>query len=93
MIILNLLVNRYIDLLSRCFEKSISLSTSYYAFICSIIAIISILILVALKLIIFNKKDEIKGINLKSEDGTFGTANWLNDKEINTILGKGMEKL
>lgn len=93
MIILNLLVdlniNRYIDLLSRCFEKSISLSTSYYAFICSIIALISILILVALKLIIFNKKDEIKGINLKSEDGTFGTANWLNDKEIKAILGKG----
>lgn len=39
-------------------------------------------------LVVYYKNDEIKGINLKTEDGTFETANWLNDNDIDTILGR-----
>ena len=88
-ILIDININNYIQVLNKCFNINISLNYFYYAFICSIIAFISVLILLAIKLITSNKKDEIKGINLKSEDGTYGTANWLNDDEINSILGKG----
>ena len=92
LIVLNLIIdfniNKYISVINDCFKKNISLSAIYYTFICFIIALISILILVALKLIMFDKKTEIKGVNLKSEDGTYGTANWLSDEELNRILGK-----
>ena len=87
-LIIDLNINKYINIINNCFEKDISLSTGYYILICSIIAFISILIFVALKLILYNKKEEIKGVNLKSEDGTYGTANWLSDEELNKILGK-----
>lgn len=39
-------------------------------------------------MIVCCKNDEIKGVNLKAEDGTFGTANWLNDNDIDNILGR-----
>lgn len=88
-ILLDININNYINILNKCFNTNISITHFYYACICSIIAFISVLILLAIKLITSNKKEEIKGINLKSEDGTYGTANWLNDDEINSILGKG----
>ena len=87
-ILLDININNYINILNKCFNTNISLPHFYYACICSVIAIISVLILLVIKLVISSKKDEIKGINLKSEDGTYGTANWLNDNEINNILGK-----
>jgi type IV secretory pathway TraG/TraD family ATPase VirD4 len=87
-IILDINVNNYISILNNCFSKNIILNNFYYSLICVIIALISILITIAIKLIIFYEKEEIKGINLKSEDGTFGTANWLSDNELNNILGK-----
>ena len=87
-ILIDININNYIQILNKCFNINISLNHFYYAFICSIIAFISVLILLAIKLITSNKKEEIKGINLKTEDGTYGTANWLNDDEINNILGK-----
>ena len=37
---------------------------------------------------LFIKKEEIRGINLKSEDGTYGTADWVSNEEVNKILGK-----
>lgn len=87
-IVLDMNVNNYIKILNECFNQSITLNSFYYTVICFTIACISILIIVAMKLVVFYKEDEIKGINLKTEDGTFGTANWLNDKEIDKILGK-----
>jgi len=87
-IVLDKNINNYIQIINECFQENIILSDFYYTVICSIIAFISVLIIIAMKLIIFYKKEEIKGINLKSEDGTFGTANWLDDNEIEKILGK-----
>jgi len=92
LIILNILldinIDNYINILNECFNKSIVITRFNYAFICSIIAFISLLIIVVIKLVIYSKNDEIKGINLKTDDGTFGTANWLNDNDIDNILGR-----
>ena len=92
LIILNILldinIQNYINILNECFNKNIIINQFYYAFICSIIAFISFLIVIGIKLVVYYKNDEIKGINLKTEDGTFGTANWLNDNDIDNILGR-----
>lgn len=92
LIILNILIDiniqNYINILNECFNKNIIINQFYYAFICSIIAFILLLIAIGIKLVIYYKTDEIKGINLKTEDGTFGTANWLNDNDIDNILGR-----
>ena len=92
LIILNILIDiniqNYINILNECFNKNIIINQFYYAFICSIIAFISFLIVIGIKLVVYYKNDEIKGINLKTEDGTFGTANWLNDNDIDNILGR-----
>ena len=61
-------INNYIGILNMCFGKNIVLTNFYYAVICSIIAVISILIILVIKLVVFYKKDEIKGIKLKTED-------------------------
>lgn len=92
LIIINVLIdiniNNYINVINKSFHKSISLSNFYYYVICFIIALITVLFIIAIKLVVFYKKDEIKGIKLKSEDGTYGTAEWLNNKEIDKILGR-----
>lgn len=92
LIILNILIDiniqNYINILNECFNKNIIINQFYHAFICSIIAFISILIAIGIKLVVYYKTDEIKGVNLKAEDGTFGTANWLNDNDIDNILGR-----
>ena len=67
-IILDINIDNYINVLNICFGKNIVVTNFYYAVICSIIAIISILIILSIKLVVFYKKDEIKGIKLKSED-------------------------
>ena len=87
-IILDFNVNHYINLLNICFGKNIVLTNFYYIVICSIIAIISVLIILSMKLVVFYKKDEINGIKFKKDDGTYGTADWLNDNEIDNILGR-----
>ncbi len=80
-------INNYFKILSICFNKNLSLNQILYISICSVIAFISILIFISIKLVVQNKKDEIKGIKFKLEDGTFGTANWMSDKEISEVLG------
>lgn len=87
-IILDFNINNYIKILNECFHQEISISNLNYGIICFIIAFIFIFYIIVIKLIIFYKKDEIKGIKFKNEDGTFGTANWLNDEDIDKILGK-----
>ena len=91
-IILNIIIcfniNNYVEVLNKCFSKEIVLDNFYYATICIIFAVISVLFIIAIKLIVFYKKEEIRGINLKSEDGTYGTADWVSNEEVNKILGK-----
>ena len=87
-IILDININNYMNTINKCFNQNISLNNFHYTLICFIIALISILIIIGIKLVVFYQKEEIKGINLKSEDGTFGTANWLEDNEIDHILGR-----
>lgn len=86
-IVIDFNIKNYFKILSKCFDKNIVLSNNLYAFICSIIALISILIIIDILLVIYKKQDENKGINFKAEDGTFGTANWMQEKEITQVLG------
>lgn len=86
-IVIDFNIKNYIDVLNLCFEKNIVLTNNLYALICSIIAFISILIILDILLVLFKKKDENKGINFKTEDGTYGTSNWMSEKEIEQVLG------
>lgn len=79
-------INGYVLLLEKCFEIKIYLDTKIYALICFIFALISILIVIDILLVYKKNKDENKGIKFKSEDGTFGTANWMNEKEMSSVL-------
>ena len=54
-------------------------------------AIISILIYIVILFLIFKNKEAQKGIKIKLEDGTYGTANWLNNDEASRILGLNNE--
>lgn len=87
-IILDINVNNYLNVLNLCFNKNIILANFYYTVICFVIAIISVLIILAIKLVVFYKKEEINGVKFKKEDGTYGTADWLSDNEIDKILGR-----
>lgn len=80
-------INNYINIMNNAFDMNIALPINLYTLICSINALISIFLFIAIKLIIFSKNSEIKGIRLKSEDGTYGTSNWLSEKEIKNIFG------
>ena len=86
-IVIDFNIKNYFKILSKCFDKNIVLNNNLYAFICFIIALISILIIIDILLVIYKKQDENKGINFKTEDGTFGTANWMQEKEITQVLG------
>lgn len=80
-------IKNYFEILNKCFEKNIVVSNNLYALICSIIAFISILIILDMLLVLFKNKSENKGINFKLEDGTYGTATWMSENEIPKVLG------
>ncbi len=86
-IVIDFNIKNYFLILEKCFEKNISLTNNLYASICFIIAFISILIILDILLILFKKQEENKGINFKTEDGTYGTSNWMPESEINKVLG------
>lgn len=88
-IIIILNVKNYIGILNICFNKNIILTNKLYAVICAVIVLISIFIILDILLIIFKKKNENKGVNFKTEDGTYGTASWMTENEMKTILGVG----
>lgn len=69
--VLDININNYISILENCFNRNLAINNFYYALICFIIALISILTILSIKLVVFYKNEEIKGTNLKSEDGTF----------------------
>lgn len=86
-IIIDFNIKNYFLILEKCFEKNISLTNNLYAFICFIIAFIFILIILDILLVLFKKQEENKGIKFKTEDGTYGTSNWMPESEINQVLG------
>ena len=85
-IVIDCNIKNYFLLLNECFEKSIVLTGILYALICVIFALISILIVLDILLVLFKKQEVNKGINFKSEDGTHGTANWMSEDEITSVL-------
>lgn len=90
-IVLNLNIRNYILVLEKCFNRNIFLSTKYNALISIIFALISILIYIAILLAVFKNKEAQKGIKIKTENGTYGTAEWLTDNEAENILGLNNE--
>ena len=79
-------IKNYFKVLEKCFNTSITLSTNLYASICSIIAFISIFIILDILLVTKKPNDENEGIKFKTKDGTFGTANWMSEKEMSEVL-------
>lgn len=75
LILINVLVDfnidNYISSLEKCFSRTVTLPTQYYVLICFIFALISILIYIVVLLAIFKNKEVQKGVNLKSDDGTY----------------------
>lgn len=85
-IIVDINVPNYFNVLRECFNKPIPLTYDLYAIICSIFALISILITIDILLVFKRKNNEIKGVNIKSEDGTYGTSNWMSENEMSEVL-------
>ena len=85
-IVIDCNIKNYFIVLEKCFGKNIVLTSNLYALICFIIALISILIVLDILLVLFKKQEENKGIKIKTEDGTFGTSNWMPESEIKQIL-------
>lgn len=86
-IIINCNIKNYFEILNKCFGKNIILSNNLFALICFIIAFISVLIILDILLVLSKKSSQNKGINFKTEDGTYGTANWMPYDEITQVLG------
>ncbi len=86
-IIIDVNIKSYFYILNICFGKNLIVSNKLYALICFIIALISILIIIDILLVFLKKQNENKGINFKVEDGTYGTANWMNESEMTQVLG------
>ena len=85
-VVVDININNYIEILNNFFNQQIALQDNIYALICTINALIWILIIINMKLIVEEKQNEIDGFKLKRKDGTFGTANWMNEKEMKEIL-------
>lgn len=85
-IVIDCNIKNYFIVLEKCFGKNIVLTSNLYALICFIIALISILIGSDILLVLFKKQEENKGIKIKTEDGTFGTSNWMPESEMKQIL-------
>ena len=85
-IVIDCNIKNYFLILSECFGKNIVLDSNLYTIICVIFALISILIILDILLVFFKKQDENKGVNFKTEDGTYGTANWMSEDEMTSVL-------
>lgn len=85
-IIIDTKLNNYIKILEIVFNRKIYLTINLYSLICLIFAFISILTTLDIILVFKKEKIENKGINFKPEDGTYGTANWMSEKDIKNIL-------
>lgn len=86
-IIIDFNIENYFEILSICFGKEIFVSSNLYIAICFIVAFIFVLIITSILLVVFYKKSENNGIKFKTEDGTFGTSNWMSKKKMQEVLG------
>lgn len=86
-IVLDINIRNYIEILNTCFGKDIVLTNNLYTLICFIIALISVFIIIDILLVLFKKQTGNKGIKFKTEDGTYGTSNWMNETELKEVLG------
>lgn len=59
--------------------------------ICGVVALILVLFVLDIYFTIKKAKIENKGIKFKVEDGTFGTANWMNETELEESFEVGTE--
>lgn len=80
-------IKNYFYILQKCFGDNIIISNNLYVLICVVIAVISIFIYLDILLVIYKKNEQNRGIHFKHEDGTYGTANWMQEKELNKVLG------
>jgi len=85
-IVLDANIANYFKVINEVFRKNIVLDNKLNFIICLIIAIISILIVLDVFLILHKRNDETKGIKIKKEDGTFGTADWMSKEEMERVL-------
>ena len=85
-IVLDINIKNYFYILEQCFNQKIELTSNLYMLICSIIALISIFYILDILLVTYKKKNQNKAINFKEDDGTYGTASWMQEKQINEIL-------
>ena len=85
-IFLDININNYIHILELCFETKIIITSILYMLICVIFALISFLFALDILLVFQKKKTQNNGIKFKTDDGTYGTANWMQENEINNIL-------
>lgn len=85
-ILLDTNIKNYFEILEKCFGKNIELNSNLYILICIVIALISILIIIDILLVTKKQKNENKGIKFKEDDGTYGTATWMQEKEITEVL-------
>lgn len=86
-IIIDINIKNYVKVLEECFGNNIILTNNLYVLICVIIALISIFIVIDILLVLYKKNNENKGIKFKTEDGTYGTAKWMQEKDIKNVLG------
>ena len=80
-------VNNYFNILNLCFSKNIILTTKLYASICVIFCLITIFLTLDILLVIYKGKTENKGLKIKEDDKTHGSANWMNENELKEVLG------
>lgn len=83
---------KYLYIINELFHKKIELGVSQKYIIYFIITLISILIYFNILLLMYKNKEIQKGINLKEDDGTYGTANWMNQEEASNVLGLNNEE-
>lgn len=91
LVTLNLLfifnLKKYFKILNLCFNKNINLTTNLFVLICVIFCLILIFIVIDILLVVYNSKIENKGLKIKTEDETYGSAKWLDKTNISNILG------
>lgn len=85
-VVIDVNIKWYFGVLNECLGDRGLLTTKLYIQICFVIALISILLILDILLVFRKNKDENKGIKFKEEDGTYGTSNWMNEKEMKQVL-------
>ncbi len=87
-----LYIPKYYYILGNLFSREFEITNIKKIIIFSVILLISFLIYLNVLMFVYKNKEIQKGVNLKEDDGTYGTANWLNNQEASKILGLNNEE-